>query len=210
MDEALGLFNRLPKEIMTIICAQYCTQTSRVMLSSCNRILRQILWDPVYWNKDVTIACADDLILVILRHRKLFAMAECLRFGPRCQGLRPSMLAFIAKKMPKLKMIDISRVYDDKLFLFGFHVFAAENFCRNPYWYESKEMLDAIKRMLQSLRCLRINLVNYSLGLYMLLDRFKNLCPALDIRVSLSEEKNVWHKCTPRNQYSIYRFMTGI
>ncbi len=190
----------LPKEMYGMIIER-CNQKSRVNLGRCNQDFRRIVWYSGLWKDTLTVYLTDNLSYHLLKNRKIFSKIHTLKFGPNCQGLRPMMLAFIAKMTPNVSSIDISEV-TDKLFLFGFHVIPTIQ--TNPFWHDSNLGVTDIKKLLQRLKHLKINLQNYSLGLYMLLDHHKSQCATLNIEVTIKNGRI--HHSTPMNQYSIMQF----
>lgn len=200
-----GLFSLLPKDLMVLISRDYLTQSDRVALASSTRMMRRLLWTPEYWGTRMEIhSTRDSLSWIMLRHRHLFDAIKTLEFGEHCNGLRPEVLTFISRKMPKLRSIDISRVMHDKLFLFGFHVLASDNLHRS-HWYAYQ--IKHIESLLSRLERVSVNVENYSLGLYMLLDHFKRCCNNLTLSVKLNDTTEKC--CTPLNQNSILRYIAG-
>lgn len=189
----------LPCEIIGIII-ELCDQPSRIALGNCNKNFRKLVWFSGFWKDKLSIYKTDDLSCHLLRQRKVFAKIKTLCFGPRCKGLGPLMLSFISQMAPNLTHIDMSQV-SDKLFLFGFHVIPTIRI--NPFWNDA--YYNDVKKLFQRLLTLKINLCNYSLGLYMLLDRYKYLCPNLKIAVVIDETRI--HHSTPISQYSIMQYI---
>ena len=111
------------------------------------------------------------------------------------------MLSTITHMVPRLKSIHMDQV-KDKLFLFGFHIRRFFGMDDN-YVDNTKD----IRSLLERLKELRVALSNYSLGLYMLIDRYKYCCPTL--RIQTVVKTGLIHDTTPLEQHSIMPFMVG-
>jgi hypothetical protein len=192
----------LPNEILAHIIS-FCSQSSRVKLSQCNREMRRLIWFSGLWNDEITIYDTTDFSRTLIKYRQTFSKIQKMSFGPNCSGLRPAILQTITRMMPCLKCIHLDKV-KDKLFLFGFHITSHRTlpFFNTDENYNFKD----IRKFLERLQELRVALRNYSLGLYILLDRYKNYCPTLRIQTVVSDGI---HDTTPLEQHSIMRFMVS-
>jgi hypothetical protein len=209
--------DKMPLEILSHIIF-FCSQPTKLALGRCARYLRRLIWfsGHVLW-KEITIYDTTNFSYILIKYRAIFSKIEKIVFGPECHSLRPTMLSVLYRMMPSLLSIYIDQVRD-KFFLFGFHV-NSNPISRNPYYWinslnvddESVNNLKDIRKLLQRLKEIRINIHNYSLGLYMLIDKFKDQCPYLSIQTVVpSPIPNRMHISWPMFQHSIMPFMVQL
>lgn len=194
----------MPNEILAHIIS-FCSQSSRVKMSQSSREMRRLIWFSGLWNDEITIYDTTNFSRTLIKYRQTFSKIQKISFGPNCSGLRPAILPTITHMMPCLKCIHVDQV-KDKLFLFGFHITSRRSipFFNTDENYNFKD----IRKFLERLQELRVALGNYSLGLYILLDRYKNYCPTLRIQTVVEDGRAI-HDTTPLEQHSIMRFMVS-
>jgi len=200
----------MPNDVIAHILL-FCSQPTKVGMSKCNRELRRLVWFSGLWNDEITVYDTNNFSHTLVKYRQTFAKIQKISFGPDCSGLRPAMLSTITHMVPRLKSIHMDQV-KDKLFLFGFHIkrFSGTDDNYKRFFGMDDNYVDNtkdIRKLLERLKELRVALSNYSLGLYMLIDRYKYCCPTLRIQTVVGA--GLVHDTTPLEQHSIMPFMVG-
>lgn len=195
----------LPPELWRMIIEDYLPQQAKLKLAETSSDMRHRVLFAGNWGDSLTICNVENLPFYLVRYAVLFAGIKRLFFGKHAKGIRPGMLAILSRLTPKLSEICIARVASDNQFLFGYHVFPTHSLSRSANHINEAELesscLYELRYLFTKLTRLRIHIRNYSLGLYMLIDRFKHDCPNLVLEVVVDEQGTV-RRSTALNQFS--------